>query len=158
MTEINNEVVINAIENVDVDNIKKVIELFSRYLVCSNNDYYYNETYLPRFVEGFCEFNKYYGMKSALFLKICQRVEEIDNNIVIELDDFIFWKKKIYLGNKLNKNTFCRHEAEIKLISRKENQVLAKTKKYPMDIRIENIDAKITEMLVDFFAMEEKYE
>lgn len=28
----------------DVDNIKKVIELFSRYLVCSNNDYYYNVT------------------------------------------------------------------------------------------------------------------
>lgn len=59
---------INDLKNVDIKHEEFIeqIRLFSQYLVYSNKDYNYNETYLENFCLEFMNFKKYVGIKNQI--------------------------------------------------------------------------------------------
>lgn len=115
----------------------KQIKLFSRYLVCQNPDYKYNETYLDRFCSDFLNFKRYVKIKHYIFLKvigllICNIDLDQTKDLQLLMDDFwiysLQYKKNIFANMNSINNMVCRDIVQIKgiMIYEKKRYVFLK--------------------------------
>lgn len=72
------------------------IKLFSKYLVYTNSEYYYNETYLPNFCSEFIEFQNFVKHKYSIFEGIKNRIYTLSKklNLRYVMDQFLEYSFK----------------------------------------------------------------
>lgn len=99
------------------------MKLFSKYLVCLNPDYKYNETYLDKFCLDFLEFKKYVDLKHQIFIElirllVCNIDLDITKDLQVTMDDFwtysLQYEQSVYACMNSISNIVCRDKAQIK--------------------------------------------
>ncbi len=112
---------INDLKNVDIKHEEFIeqIRLFSQYLVYSNKDYNYNETYLENFCLEFMNFKKYVGIKNQVFGQIMKNLITCSQNVNLKLSIDMFWLyssevNEMSINKDINISKVCRENTLIK--------------------------------------------
>lgn len=100
------------------EEIKKVIEAFSEYIVAVNPNYVYNKTYLGSYVEQFILCQKELCKKNEIMKKLITKVLvagwQKDCSIYIDRA-WIYKKEELKLNNSLNPEIICSSKMQVEI-------------------------------------------
>lgn len=146
---------VNDLKNIDIKHEEFIeqIRLFSQYLVYSNKDYNYNETYLENFCLEFMNFKKYAGIKNQIFEEIVKKIVICSQNVNLQFSVDMFWFYSSKVNEKpvnanINVSKVCRENTLIKLKLIYGDKRLLFLKEYKV-IEQEKILDKIVEQIGD---------
>lgn len=105
-------------EKIEEEQFKQEIRLFSQYLVYSNEDYKYNETYLESFCVKFLRFKHFCELKNKVYSMLVEFAKIYIGNIDLEIsvDKFLklYTKSKMEeIAGEMDESKICRNEVEI---------------------------------------------
>lgn len=138
----------NMVEvNLEPEQFIEQIRLFSQYLVYSNKDYKYNETYLENFCLEFINFKKYVGIKNQIFQEVIKCIKSYSWNLDLQLSVDQFWvypfvNREVPVNTNINANIVCSENILIKGMLVHENTMHLFLKEYKI-IEHEKILAKV---------------
>ena len=111
------------------------VRLFSQYLVHSNQDYNYNETYLENFCLEFINFKKDVEIKNQIFGEIIKSIIGCPSNLDLQFSVDQFWfysssNSEMSVGENINVNKICGDKTLIKGTLTYENKRYLFMKEY----------------------------
>ena len=111
----------------DSGEFEKQIRLFSQYLVYSNQDYNYNETYLENFCFEFINLKKYVGIKNPIFRVLTECITKIFPDLKFQLFMDQFWiyssvDNREHANTNINVKEVCREETSVKMVLSHDNK------------------------------------
>lgn len=144
--------------NIEPEQFIEQIQLFSQYLVYSNQDYKYNETYLANFCLEFINFKKYVGIKNQIFGEIIKCITSYSWNLDLQISVDQFWlyssvDSEISVNTNINVNIVCSENVLIKGTLVRENKRYLFLKEYKViehEKLLDKVDEQISNELLQW--------
>lgn len=144
--------------NIEPKQFEKQIQLFSQYLVYSNQDYMYNETYLENFCLEFINFKKYVELKNPIFRDVIKCIMSCPWSLDLQLSVDQFWlyssvDSKISVNTNVNVNIVCSENILIKGTLMHENKrylFLEEYKVIEYEKLLDKVDVQISNELLQW--------
>ena len=144
--------------NVEPEQFIDQIRLFSQYLVYSNQDYMYNETYLENFCLEFINFKKYVEIKNQIFGEVIKCVMSCSRKLDLQISVDQFWlyssaDSKISVNTNINVNIVCSENILIKgtlVHENKRHLFLKEYKAIEHEKLLDKVDVQINNELLQW--------